>query len=124
MINWLRPRQDDVEVDLEPAVLAPVIPRMQQVENFHDQHIRERHERLEQMYQRERRLEALSAELAEDLRRTRLARHAEQAAISIIEGGEYDPAKDGAKSYEAAIHAKRERGDTHYSKPVEQQAAE
>lgn len=37
-------------------------------------------------------------------------------AVSQIEADAYDPADDGRKSYEAAVEAKRKRGDRHWPK--------
>lgn len=37
-------------------------------------------------------------------------------AVSQIEADTYDPADDGRKSYEAAVEAKRKRGDRHWPK--------
>lgn len=57
----------------------------------------------------EARLVNAIARLTEELRQTRLAVSAFEPALKVLDDG-YDAKDDGAKSYEAAIAAKRKRG--------------
>lgn len=61
-------------------------------------------------------------ERKERLRQAELVIAAFEPVLVKIGDG-YDAADDSAKSYDAAIAAKRERGDKHFKRPV-QQAAE
>lgn len=61
------------------------------------------------------------AHAQEEIRQADLVIATLEPVLPKLDG--YDPADDAAKSYEAALEAKRQRGDAHYGKradPIEQ----
>ncbi|MGO4561006.1 hypothetical protein [Rhizobiales bacterium 3FA27D7] len=67
------------------------------------------------------RLEGEIADRQERLRQTNVAIDAFAPVLIRLEEG-YDAADDAKKSYEAAVEAKRKRGDRHFRKPALQAA--
>lgn len=62
------------------------------------------------------RLEVEIANRQELLRQTNVAIEAFAPVLARLDEG-YDPADDATKSYDAAVDAKRKRGDRHFRKP-------
>lgn len=62
------------------------------------------------------RLEVEIADRQELLRQTNVAIEAFSPVLAKLDEG-YDPADDATKSYDAAVDAKRKRGDRHFRKP-------
>ncbi len=72
---------------------------------------------------RRARLNSQLADCIEQLRQVELVISVFEPALDKLEDG-YDAAEDGRKSYDAAIEAKRKRGDKHFRRPTAAEAAE
>ena len=109
------PISDDDLADLSNFRLPPPEP---EPEGIQAQTLVKAEAELILLTDRERREQEGLDTLTEALRQTRIAKRSVEAMIAVLSGPQlaYDPADDSAESYTAALEAKRQRGDTHFTR--------